>query len=489
MKKLIYGSKMKEIDSYAINEIGIPSIALMERAAFSVFCEMEKMCSKQENILIVCGTGNNGADGLALARMLKLKGYRVDIQVIGDILKATQEFKIQKSVTDKLEVMVAERPVYESYDYIVDALFGVGLCREITGVYKETIERMNESNAVKIAIDIPSGLSGDTGAILGAGFVSDITVTFGILKTGLVISQGPDYAGQVIVADIGFPQTGHADIFAHEEQDLLSIPRRRKNSNKGSYGRLLVIAGSENMAGAAFLCAKSAYRVGTGLVQILTPKENREILQTLLPEAILKTYDASNPDFEEISGYIDRASAIVAGPGLGISENAMKLIEKVMLAKKKTVIDADGLNIISQFPHLTGCYHSDIIITPHIREMSRLTCIEEDKIKNDLISTCRGYCEEHKISCILKDSGTVICTGDRIYINLSGNPGMATAGAGDVLAGIAGGLLAMGLGTDIASSIGPFIHGLAGDRTVKKTGESALMASDIIDGLKDIIGD
>lgn len=480
---------MKEVDAYAINKMGVPSLVLMERASLSVFNEIKKISNGTESVLIVCGTGNNGADGLALARMLILEGYKAEVYIIGNSEKATKEFAVQKNILDNMKIPNRSSVDFALYDIIVDALFGVGLSREISGPYKDEIEAMNRADALKIALDVPSGLSADTGSILGAAFCADYTVTFGILKSGLLLNDGPDLAGKIIVADIGLFETKNDKLFAAEEQDLKVLSERKKNSNKGNYGRLLIIAGSRDMAGSAFLCAKAAYRMGAGLVHILTPEENREILQIMVPEAILSSYDSQYPDLIPLKECIERATAVIVGPGMGITETGRNILREILLSKKKVVIDADGLNMIAEHADLTDYYHKDVIITPHIGEMARLTKKSIIEIKSNIIKTSDDYTKRYSVKCVLKDSGTVISTGNKTYINLSGNSGMATAGSGDVLTGIIGGMLATGLPLEEASYLGPFVHGLAGDRVVKKTGERALMASEIIDGLMDLTGE
>lgn len=479
MEKIVLGSQMKKVDGYTIDKMQIPSLVLMERAAFSVYEEIIKFCDCTGKILVVCGTGNNGGDGLAISRMLCLSDYRVCVYIIGNMDSATPEFRKQYEIIKNIQVDIVDDWVPEEYTVIVDALFGVGLSRDVKDKFFQCISQINKSDAMKISVDVPSGLCADTGKIMGISVKADYTVTFGRKKAGLLINQGIDYSGKILVKNIGFPKEAYnqADTYyACEEKDLEILPKRNENSNKGTYGKLLVIAGQENMAGAAYFSAKAAYRVGTGLVQILSAPENREILQIKIPEAVLVTYDTIDKCMEE-------AGVIVIGPGLGVNNKAVTLVEKALKEKKNIVLDADALNVIAKNPNLYSYFHDKVIVTPHLGEMSRLTNITVSEIKDHLIQVCDSFADKYGITCILKDSGSIISNGKKVYINTSGNSGMASAGSGDVLTGVIGGLLSIGMTNDLAAVMGAYIHGLAGDIMAAGLGKNALMASDIIDGL------
>lgn len=489
MERIVLGSQMKKADAYTINVIGIPSLVLMERAAAAVYEEIVKLIDKKEKILVVCGIGNNGADGLAVGRMLCLEGFDAAVCIRGNLENATEEFRTQLKIIKNIGSRTVEEFQPREYTVMIDALFGIGLSRKITGEFYDCISRINSSQALKIAVDIPSGLCSDTGTVLGVGVKADYTVTFGRAKTGLFLNDGIDYAGKVIAKEIGFPSAAYNQIescYAWEKEDLKLLPVRKENSNKGTYGKVLVIAGTKNMAGAAFLAGKAAYRMGAGLVQLLSVEENRGVLQTLIPEAVLLTYDEEKPDMQKIQEVIEKAEAVVIGPGLGTKEVSKRLLESVLKAEKKTVVDADALNIIAGDPALCGYYHSRVIITPHLGEMSRLMGIGIVQIKENLLKICREYAEKYGITCVLKNAKSVICNGNEVFINLSGNSGMAAGGSGDVLAGIIGGLLAEGVPYEKAGSLGAYIHGLAGDIMAEKMGKTALNAADLLEGLVQI---
>ncbi len=542
MRVLVSGSQMKEIDRYTIQEIGIPSMVLMERAAMAVAAQVELRCTRADRIWAVCGTGNNGADGIAAARMLYLKGYRVSVLLCGDGNRGTPEYQQQLEIAKALEVPVMEYQDFipGSCDVIIDGIFGVGLGRAIEGEYREVIEMLESRHAREvIAVDIPSGVHSDTGQIMGIVLKATATVTFGYEKLGTVLYPGRACCGEVIIADIGFPWISYEKsllssremmyrgirFFTYDTEDAARRPKRPADANKGTFGKVLVVAGSKNMSGAAYLSALSAYRMGAGLVKILTVEENREILQTQLPEAILETYkppvmqegapvsleyedfsrepetlDAPGvPDLQhpagtqsgfdrldaQIAAACDLAGVIVLGPGLGREPYVEQLVKSVLThAYVPIVIDADGLNAIADHPELTQYYTENIIITPHVGEMARLTGLTIAKIKENPIDTALDYSSRHGITCVLKDAVTVAAGREgQVYLNTSGTSAMAKAGSGDVLTGAIAGLLAQGEDNWEAAILGVYLHGAAGDRCLERFGPHGLLAGDITNEL------
>lgn len=500
MQHLATGIQMKAVDRYTIEEIGIPSMVLMERAALLVAEEIEKRMPEAGRVLCVCGVGNNGADAVAAGRMLFLHGWQTTLLMVGAAEKATKECARQLAIAKKLGLEPAAwgdamPEGQKDFDAVIDGLFGVGLCREVSGIYRQAVEFINETDAFTIAVDIPSGIHADTGAVMGAAVRADLTVTFGWNKTGMALYPGREYAGQVHVGDIGFPAQAYevagGHIFTYDREDLKRVPKRPAYSNKGTFGKVLVAAGSLGMSGAAYLSGLAAYRMGAGLVRILTVEENRKVIQALLPEAIVTTYDPLEMEeggpkvltmLEEACNW---ASVVVLGPGLGRDAYVKTLVEQIMAnASSPLIMDADALNTVAEFPYLTGYYTDNVIITPHLGEMSRLTGMEIGKIRMDLVDAAASYAGTHGITCILKDAATVAAgQGEDIYINSSGNSGMATGGSGDVLTGVIAGLLAGGMDIWEASVLGVYLHGLAGDRAAKRLGERAMLARDIIEGL------
>lgn len=495
MEYLVTGAEMKRIDSYSITEIGIPSLVLMERAALAVADVILKKWNCENKVLILCGTGNNGADGLALFRILRERGYKAEAAFLGSEEKASREWKTQFAIVKRLGYSVlhleeADMERLDSFPVIVDAIFGIGLEREITGIYKTVIDGINQLDASRICIDIPSGIHSGTGRIMDTAVKADVTVTFGFKKRGMVLFPGREYCKEVIVADIGFPaesiNQNPIGAFTYTKKDLARIPVRPAFSNKGTFGKVLIIAGSKNMSGAAYFSAKAAYRMGAGLVRIMTVEENRQILQTQLPEAVLSSFrpeELNDPFIEEACTW---ATAIVIGPGLGTEPCVFRLMEAVLRqAYVPLVIDADALNVISTHPELTSYFTENIIITPHPGEMSRLIRTPVGEIAKAPLEAARRYSEEYGIICVLKGAATVVTeAGGADYINTSGNSGMATAGAGDVLAGMIGGLLAFNMKEFEAACLGVYLHGLAGDLAKEEAGEYGMTASDILEQIK-----
>lgn len=480
MKYILTGKQMKAVDSHTMNEIGIPGIVLMERAALSVASLIMEKETRDKTVLVVCGVGNNGADGLAVCRMLHLNGYNTCICILGDISKATDDFKTQLNIVKKLGVQIDDK--MKSCDIIVDAIFGVGLSREITGKYKNAIEEINKERARRYAVDIPSGVDADTGKILGTAVKAHDTVTFGYHKVGTVLYPGADYCGKVTVADIGFAGDMEPDdkIKYIEKQDLKNVPKRKNYSNKGTYGKVLIIAGSRDISGAAVLSALAAFKTGAGMVRVFTHENNRGIIGRLIPEAMINTYNTEHFDMKSLEACINWCNVIAVGPGIGTGELQTKMIEKVLDAKLLTVLDADGINTISRKKEIKNKLHKNVIMTPHLGEMSRFMAVSVEEIAENLIKYAEKVNYQYGVSVVLKDARTVIVNNNGTYINLTGNSGMATAGSGDVLTGIIVALLGMKAGLDNAAVLGPFIHGLAGDLAAKEFTKESMMAGDIV---------
>lgn len=506
MEYLVNAIQAKNIDQYAIHTIGIPSIVLMERAALCVYEQAIKMVRPEDGrILVVCGTGNNGADGIAAARMLSFADYQVELLYVGNVQNASEEWKQQNQIIQNLKLSVktvnslanGEYIKRGEYALILDAIFGIGLAREITGVFRTVIEQINTSQTKVLSVDIPSGVAADTGMVLGCAVRADATVTFGFHKMGIVLYPGADYSGKVIVKDIGFVpgalDYAKLDAYTLDESDLTEfIKLRPSNSHKGTFGRILIIAGSENMAGAAYLSAKAAYRMGAGLVRIYTPETNRMILQSLLPEAILTTYPSQSFDGSIQKEVLDWADCIVFGPGIG-REAYVETMLKVVLydCSAPIVLDADGLRVLASSEDLQLSMtmqqvgRNRVIVTPHLGEMSALIEESVDKIQENKVLAARNFADKWHCVCVLKDARTVVAQPmkERYFVNHLGNSGMATAGSGDVLTGIIVALLAQGYDMGQAASLGVLIHAIAGDRAARQLGERAVMASDMIEAL------
>ncbi|MCM1569544.1 MAG: NAD(P)H-hydrate dehydratase [Roseburia sp.] len=496
MQYLVTAQEMKRYDQNTIEKIGVPGMVLMERAALALretlMEELGNLSGKRA--LIVAGMGNNGGDGLALGRLLQEAGCLVEIFCVGSQEKASLQWQEQRRILENYSVAFVSNPAGREYNIIVDALFGVGLDRAVEGVWKEAVKLMNGLSGLKLAVDMPSGIHSDTGVVLGCAFLADVTVTFGFCKLGLCRYPGREYGGRIKTADIGINERaffGEEPMFyALDEEPAALLPHRRADGNKGTFGKALVIAGSRNMAGAAVLAARACCRIGAGMVKVISPEENRVIIQEALPEALYGTGEETEPEFAW-------ADVVAIGPGLSKSHRARELLRRsVEETQKPLVIDADALNLLSEDQELSEelscqCGKGRVcILTPHVGELARLLalCMEETpeiRLLKEELPVYAGLLAE-RLHCIVaaKDARTFICAeGHKCCVNLRGNSGMAAAGSGDVLTGVIAGLLAQGMEPFGAACAGAALHGCAGDRAAEKHGEHGCMAGDIVEQL------
>lgn len=488
MQLWVNAAQMKAADQYTIQKLEVPSLELMEHAAQACVQVLEDEKVDLSHVCVVCGSGNNGGDGFAIARILQNNRYSVETFCVGNPEHYTEETQEQMHRLQECGGKITYgMPQEDSYSVIIDAVFGVGLSRKVEGRYRQVIEQMNRMRGTKFAVDIPSGLSATTGCILGCAFKADYTVTFQLKKIGLELSQGRTMAGRVIVPDIGISTDSiceDQEIVRTAGKDIYRkmLPDRPEDSNKGMYGRLLVIAGSKGMAGAAYLNAHAAYMTGAGLVRIYTSSDNREILQTLLPEAVITTYEEYNK--EELLSLLTWADGVCIGSGLGMSRLSEKILKTVIeYVKVPCLIDADGLNLLAENKnYLNQMVERRFVITPHMKEMSRLTGISVEELKADRIQILKDFSSRYRITCVLKDSRTLIASEEKgIRMNLTGNSAMAKAGSGDVLAGVISGWMVQGKEAEDAAELGTYIHGLSGDLAKFEKGVYSVMARDLIE--------
>ena len=488
MQLWVNAAQMKAADQYTIQKLEVPSLELMEHAAQACVQVLEDEKVDLSHVCVVCGSGNNGGDGFAIARILQNNRYSVETFCVGNPEHYTEETQEQMHRLQECGGKITYgMPQEDSYSVIIDAVFGVGLSRKVEGRYRQVIEQMNRMRGTKFAVDIPSGLSATTGCILGCAFKADYTVTFQLKKIGLELSQGRTMAGRVIVPDIGISTDSiceDQEIVRTAGKDIYRkmLPDRPEDSNKGTYGRLLVIAGSKGMAGAAYLNAHAAYMTGAGLVRVYTSSDNREILQTLLPEAIITTYEEYNK--EELLSLLTWADSVCIGSGLGMSRLSEKILKTVIeYVKVPCLIDADGLNLLAENKnYLNQMAERRFVITPHMKEMSRLTGISVEELKADRIQILKDFISRYRITCVLKDSRTLIASEEKgIRMNLTGNSAMAKAGSGDVLAGVISGWMVQGKEAEDAAELGTYIHGLSGDLAKFEKGVYSVMARDLIE--------
>jgi len=487
MKYLVTAEEMGRCDRNTIEKINIPGPVLMERAALAVCREITGL-ENVRTVLIIAGTGNNGGDGLALARLLCEEGMDVSVCIIGDESRATNQWRLERRILSSYPVNFISIPDNPEYNVYVDALFGVGLKRPIEGDYAKVINACNERGGIKVAIDIPSGINPDDGSVMGCAFKADITVTFAFAKRGLFMYPGCGFAGRVVTAPVGITELGFEgklpEMFYYDEPLHELLPERDKAGNKGSFGKVLLIAGSVNMAGAAVLSAKACYHAGAGMVKVLTPEDNRVIMQSTVPEALLGTYD----DFEKSEMWAD---VIAIGPGLGVNKEALKILGRVIgHSKKSVIVDADALNLLSVNEELAeelsrqGKNGRTIILTPHVGELSRLTGTETAGLKGSLPHHGMNFSKKMNAVVVAKDARTFICApGKKICANIRGTSGMASAGSGDVLTGCIAGLLAQKMEAFRAASVGVYACALAGEAAERAKSEYAMTAMDIADNL------
>ena len=513
MKKeyLVSVKEMKQLDSNTINVTGLPSLVLMERAAFAVAMQVMNYLKEDKNaeILIVAGNGNNGADGVCAGRILKEYGYFVDICVLKSSHEYTEEMKVQLNASAKYSIpLIDEKDIdFNRYRLIVDAIFGIGINRDIEGSTKELIERINESRTYVISVDIPSGVNATTGSVYGVAVEADETLTFGFYKCGQLFYPGRKYCGNVTKAKIGINETSFygmiPQMFSYiKETDVDKVDYVRDvMGNKGTFGKVLVIAGRVSTAGAAILCAQSALRSGCGMVALITEEENKGAVLSTLPEAMLETYgknDAGETLTEKIQKWLAWADVAVIGPGLLRDEISYQLMHDLLqYGKIPVVCDADALQLFAVHEKLRDNVKqytlvNQVVFTPHPGELASLAGCSITDIKAERLHICEKVCRQYGVTLIAKDADTLCVKEDvPIYLNSTGNDGLSTAGSGDVLAGLCASLIGQSIKNGMtlyeAVCLAIFIHGYAADICATRTGKRFMVASDIIEAYKYIL--
>ncbi len=492
MLPILSAKEMQAADARTI-DAGTPSLTLMERAARAtldvLFAHLDTT-----HVAFLCGPGNNGGDGFAMARLFAEHAGAADVYYYGtEASGAPDTARMSAACATQykncpLPVKTNTVPDLNGVTAVVDALFGIGLSRPVEGIASEVIDAVNASGIPVLAVDIPSGVNADTGAIMGKAMRAAHTVTMAAHKYGQHLFPGATLCGTLHSADIGVRVDACAG-YLLEKRDLDTLPPRPRAAHKGSFGRVLIVGGSLGMSGAAHLAAKAAYRAGAGLVEILAPEENRIIHQIALPEALLTTYDKNNLDPDTVRSAVARADAIAIGMGLSRGAHTAALIALVLeSARCPIVLDADALNEIAATPVLRAALHfhdGKKILTPHLGEAARLRAMPLPEIARDLPTAATALADELHATVVLKDAHTVIADGETRYLCPFGNSGMATGGAGDVLAGVIAAFAASGDGH--AAVHGVLAHALAGDAAREKLGSHAMMASDIADALSAVL--
>ncbi len=504
--KLVTARQMGEIDSKTI-EMGIPGIVLMENAALSVIDEIYADFPDVGHITVVCGKGNNGGDGFAIARHLINKGANAHVFLIGGkepnlTGDALANYEILKNIGVKVDLVwdrkslaLLEESMGET-ELIVDAIFGTGIKGDIRGIYADVINRVVEADAPVMSVDIPSGLNGDTGQIQGLSIKAYKTVTFGPPKIGLVAPAGIDCVGELVIADISIPdlvvQRMKTNTYLTTARDVNGLfPKRKMNSHKNNYGHAFVVGGSTGFTGAISLTAQSTLRTGAGLVTVGVPETVHHIIELKLTEPMsiplpdkgngTLNYDA----LDLISRFSLKCNCMAIGPGMSNTNDTAKLMKDVIgQLECPCIIDADGLNCIADDVEVLKQASAPLIVTPHPGEMSRLTDISASNIVNNAIEITREFAQEFGVIVVLKAARAIVASpsGD-VYINTTGTPAMATGGTGDVLTGIILGLLAQNTDPVHSAIAGAYLCGLAGEIGQSIKGEYALIAGDIIDNI------
>ncbi len=507
--KIATSYEMRQIDRLTIEEYGLPSLVLMERAGLAVAQKVKEL-NPPRKVIVVCGRGNNGGDGLVTARVLQNWDFRVKAFILGEKNALSPDCEAQYRITKNFGVPIEFKSKINASDLhgaiIIDAVFGTGINKPVSERLIEIFNLINDSGITVFSVDIASGISSDTGEVLGSAIKADYTITFGLPKIGHIKYPGAGYAGRLYVEDIGFPsqllqsQDIKVNLIQKEYVSTLITPRERY-SHKGDYGHILIIAGSKGKTGAALMCAKAAMRSGSGLVTIGVPESLIDIIQGRITEEMtLPLKDdgrgmlSANATDDVISFISQKIDAVAIGPGIGVSDDTKTMLAEIIKnSPVPLIIDADGINSLSANPDdVLSKRKSPVVITPHPGEMARLLSrvfnFEYKTIdieKNRLNISSKLSCE-YGIHVVLKGVPTVITSpeGD-IFINTSGNPGMATAGSGDVLTGIIASFIGQGLNPLNASISGVCIHGTAGDSASREKGEYCMAASDLIDFLPD----
>ena len=517
MQYLLTGEEMTRADRYTSEGIGIPSIVLMERAALSMTEEILKRFPAPHRVTVLAGRGNNGADGIAVGRLLLDRGWPVTFLLMkGKISEGSSmavQLRIIESYGAKAEIYEGARDQIAGTDpeILVDALFGTGLARPLEGDYALAVEEVNALHDKKglftASVDIPSGVSSDDGSVLGCAIKSDLTVTFAFYKRGQYFYPGAALCGELVRKEIGITKRSllqSPGLFMYDTERVKDLlPKRDRAGNKGTFGKILILAGSEGMCGAAILCARAAFAAGAGMVRVFTPEANRVILQTALPEAMLTACDPGDPERlrRQLEKDLAWADLCAAGPGIGrdaYAKNLLQALFEILSGDRALirglVLDADGLWMTGSDPRLSDAlraraFPEQMIMTPHLGEFAHLTGLCIGEAGKNRIERARGLAKSYRSVIVCKDARTIAASPgeEQIFLNQFGTSGMATAGSGDVLTGICAGFLATGLEAFEAACAAVSAHARAGEAAAEVLGEISMTAGDIISYLPAVL--
>jgi NAD(P)H-hydrate epimerase len=502
---------VRELDRRTIEEVGIPGAVLMENAgkgATRVLREHFRDLGSSP-VILVCGAGNNGGDGFVIARDLHEAGIESKVFLLvepdrirgdaGIYFDAVRRLDIPVEVLTKEGISEEVLREWQGASCVVDAIFGTGLARPVEGLYRKAIEAIEASGSPVFAVDLPSGICADTGAILGAAVRADCTATFGLPKRGLYLYPGAGCAGKIECVDIGIPESLVDELDKGEEilEPASFVPwfRREPDTHKGTYGHLFVLAGSAGRTGAAYLCSESALRCGAGLVTLGIPRTLNPIMEQKLTEVMTLPLPARDDDtlssagLEAIMEFTSSVQGLAVGPGMGLNEETERIIRELWVGFEGPMVwDADALTLLARNSDLRGRQSADIVVTPHPGEMSRLIGKPVSWVQRNRVEAAKAFAEQWGVVTALKGARTLIAAPDgRLRINPTGNPGLATGGMGDVLTGMIGGFLVQGRDPYDAASFGAWLHGAAGDRASQTIGPVGLLASEIMECLPHLV--
>jgi len=504
--KVATAEQMQELDRKAIEAYKIPGIVLMENAGRGAADLISSAFPDLQNrkIAVVAGKGNNGGDGFVIARHLFNHGISVKVFLLTDPKALRGDSEINYHIFSRMKGEVIPIPSSKDYqklkkdlerfDLLIDAIFGTGLDAEVRGYYREVIDHLNTLQKPIVAIDIPSGLDANTGKPLGTAIRASLTITFGLPKIGHLVSPGSDYAGTLKVIDISIPkrlvEEEKIQTYLLEDEEIRRwlSPPRRPDTHKGDYGHLLVIAGSVGKTGAAAMASEAALRMGAGLVTLAIPKSLNAIMAVKLTEVMTEPLPETPKQtlslraFNSILRLCENKSAVIIGPGIGTFKETQSLVLKLIKTLNlPVVVDADGLTALATQPKFLPVANRSLILTPHPGEMARLIQSGVKDVQEDRIGISRNFSQSRQVHLVLKGHRTLITTPKgEVFINPTGNPGMASGGTGDVLTGMIGGLISQGFEILPSLQIAVYLHGLAGDKVISERGEKSLVATEII---------
>jgi len=498
---------VRELDRRTIEEVGIPGAVLMENAGRGAARALTEHFQELQRgpVVLVCGAGNNGGDGFVMARYLHEAGIESEVFLLATPDRIRGDARIYFDALHGLDIPVrvlkeeglSEKTLrrWRGASCIVDAIFGTGLARPVEGLYRKAIEAIEATGRPVLAVDLPSGICADTGRVLGTAVRAACTATFGLPKRGLYLYPGADHAGRIVCVDIGIPERLLDQVGVREEilepASFVRWLRREPDTHKGTYGHLFVLSGSLGKTGAACLCSESALRCGAGLVTLGIPRTLNPILEQKLTEVMTLPLPAGKDDtlsssgLGEIQAFAASVKGLAVGPGMGVNEETERILRSLWVEVDRPMVwDADALNLLARNPDLRGKQSAEIVVTPHPGEMGRLVDKPAAWVQENRVETAKTFAEQWGVVTVLKGARTLIAAPDgRLRINLTGNPGMAAGGMGDVLTGMIGAFLVQGMEAYDAASFAVWLHGAAGDRAEQTLGPIGFLASEVMQSL------